>query len=95
MSTPVPICNCLNCKIDLNEATLINGDKLRGGDVAICFFCGYIMAVNDDLTLRELTQEEMYDVAGDKVLLSALNKRADFWQQHERADFCRQRKNKQ
>jgi hypothetical protein len=39
------------------------------GDITLCIYCGHIMAFADDLTLRELTNEEIYEVAGDERIL--------------------------
>jgi hypothetical protein len=35
------------------------------GDFTVCIYCGHIMAFADDLTLRELTGDEIHAIAGD------------------------------
>ncbi len=37
------------------------------GDVTICIGCGYLMTFNDDLTFRELTEEELLEVPLDQI----------------------------
>ena len=32
------------------------------GDITICIYCGYLMAFTDDMTFRELTEEEIKEV---------------------------------
>jgi len=62
---------CLNCGSKLNARTAVNhSDKASGGDISICFYCGHIMAYDADLTLRELTDEEMVKIAGDPCILA-------------------------
>lgn len=41
------------------------------GDISVCINCGHIMAFADDLKLRSLTDQEMFDVAGDPRMLLA------------------------
>jgi hypothetical protein len=43
----------------------------RPGDITLCLYCGHIMAFADDLTLRELNDEEAHDIAGDPRMLAA------------------------
>jgi len=45
-------------------------DKPASGDVTVCLYCGHIMAFAEDLSLRELTNEEAREVAGDKRILA-------------------------
>jgi hypothetical protein len=42
----------------------------RPGNITICFACGHIMAFTSDMTLRELTGEEMRLVAGSPELIA-------------------------
>jgi hypothetical protein len=60
-------CTCLSCGKRLDRASMINGDdRPSPGDITICGFgCGHIMAFADDLSLRELTDDEIIAVAGD------------------------------
>jgi hypothetical protein len=39
------------------------------GDFTVCIYCGHIMAFADDLTLRELTGDEMHAIAGDPRII--------------------------
>jgi hypothetical protein len=33
-------------------------------------YCGHVMAFGDDLMLRDLTEQEMHEVAGDERILA-------------------------
>jgi hypothetical protein len=63
---------CLNCRKSLDAATGFDGaDKPRPGNISICLCCGHVMAYADPPTsFRELNDEEMRDVAGDKTILA-------------------------
>lgn len=67
----VPAITCLSCGKVLNAATKVEGDAAgpEPGNVSICLQCGHVMAFGDDLTLRELTDEEAHEIAGDPVVL--------------------------
>jgi hypothetical protein len=41
------------------------------GDIMICHTCGHIAAYGDDMRIRELTEKEQIDVAGDRDVLFA------------------------
>ena len=47
----------------------INAGGPQPGNLSICFQCGHLAMFCDDMSLRELTDEEMHDVAGDPELL--------------------------
>jgi DNA-directed RNA polymerase subunit RPC12/RpoP len=75
----MPACKCLNCGKILDGATSTTSGKLvSSGDVTICIYCGHLMAFATDLTLRALTDEEIYAVAGDKRILRAQRALAEF-----------------
>jgi hypothetical protein len=67
----MPDSACLSCGKRLDRATMSNGDhRPSPGNITICAFgCGHIMAFADDLSLRELTDNEIIDVAGDPRLV--------------------------
>ena len=61
---------CLGCGKLLDAATGLNHDNNPcPGDVSICFSCGHIQVYADDLSFRELNDEEMVDIAGDKRIV--------------------------
>ena len=63
--------NCLSCGYLLDAATPVEIDHPpSSGDVTICIACGHIMAFGDELELRELTNEEIKDIAGNPVVLA-------------------------
>jgi hypothetical protein len=81
-------CPCLNCGKLVDSATRVEGGGLppQPGDVTICLDCRHLMAYADDMSLRELTGEEIVEVAGDPVVVKAMNVLASFdrWKADER-----------
>jgi hypothetical protein len=75
-----PVTHCLACKCELDAATFAGpGDHTpEPGDVTVCFYCGHLMAFADGLTMRELTDAEMRQVAGDRTILAIQRARANF-----------------
>lgn len=69
---------CLACGYAMNMARGLSSDTTKPGpgDVSVCLNCGHLMGFNPDLTLRELSDEEAHDIAGDKDLLRAQAARA-------------------
>ena len=63
---------CSSCGYAVNAASNLTNDKKKptAGDVSVCLRCGHLMAFNNDMTLRELTSDEMYKIAGDKRILA-------------------------
>lgn len=65
---------CTNCGKGV-DTSLTDPDKRgpQGGDITICFYCHHLMAYNNDLTVRNLTDEEMLNIAGDERLVRTVN----------------------
>lgn len=58
---------CLACRYRIDSAsTTMGGRQPKPGDVSVCLMCGHLMGFNADMTVRELTSDEMYQIAGDK-----------------------------
>jgi len=56
----------------MDRASMLNGDDQPSpGDVTLCIGCGHIMAFADDLSFRELTDQEIVAVAGDQRIVQA------------------------
>jgi hypothetical protein len=68
--TRLPLSHCLSCGRELDAATSLHGATPNSGDITVCMKCGHVMAFADDLTVRALTDAEMYDIAGDKEVLT-------------------------
>jgi hypothetical protein len=72
----VPQARCLNCNTMLDAASDLLGDARPNiGDLTICIKCGHLMAFTDDLMLRELTDQEIKDYAGDPRIVKLQNAR--------------------
>lgn len=69
----VPEHFCLACNAKIDSVSNTTGDqKPSEGDITICLPCGHIMAFNKDLTVRELTKQELIDIAGNQHLIKVL-----------------------
>lgn len=67
---------CTACGMKADGATCIEGNHApSAGDVTVCVKCGHIMAFDTDLMLRELTNKEMIEIAGDPSILLIQNAR--------------------
>jgi hypothetical protein len=70
-TSDVPQCACLACGKTFDAATDAESNKTPSpGDTTICLGCGHVMTFTDDLTVRELTSEEIHEVAGDPRVLA-------------------------
>jgi hypothetical protein len=70
-------CTCLNCGKVIDAGTGIGHRyKPRAGAIAICFYCGHVMAYDSRLQFRPLTDEEIVGLAGNEVILKAQTARA-------------------
>ncbi len=64
---------CTGCGEEHDSHTHVGeGEKLspRNGDVGLCFHCGHLMVYQDG-TLRDLTDDEIVAVAGDRRIVRA------------------------
>lgn len=63
--------NCTGCGKALDGASGVACDKKpSSGDVTVCIYCGHIMAFSSNLQLRNLTEDEMYAIAGDERIVA-------------------------
>lgn len=62
---------CLGCGKVLDAAQVTDGVDVKPhpGAVSICFDCGYIQVFADDMSFRQLTDDELYDIAGDPEIV--------------------------
>jgi hypothetical protein len=73
---------CLNCAKVLDAATCVHADCMHAdcmpqpGSITICIYCGHIMAFGTDCSLRQLTDEEVIEIAGDPRILAIQRARA-------------------
>ncbi len=61
---------CLSCGKLLDASTGVDHNKPRADMITICLYCGHLMAFTDDLSMRELTGEEMNGIAGNPTVLA-------------------------
>jgi hypothetical protein len=77
----VPSCACLGCGKVHDRATGLNDSHdAAPGDITICIKCGHVMAYDDDMKFRELTDEEVIAVAGDPRIVEFNRLRARYKQ---------------
>jgi hypothetical protein len=63
---------CLNCGKVMDAAAHPTADhRPKPGAVAVCGYCGHVMMFDDQLKFRELTDDELVDIAGEPELLAA------------------------
>lgn len=63
---------CLNCGVQLNGAVSLHHRNPRAGDYSVCSNCGHVAIFTDAKGgLRELTGDEIVEIAGGKDLLLA------------------------
>jgi len=67
----LPASYCLACGEMTDAATAIDPAvaKPKPNDITICLYCGHIMAFDEMLRLRNLTDKEMIMVAGDPDII--------------------------
>ena len=66
---------CLYCQAPLDvNSSVDHTNDISEGCIAICFKCGHIMAYDAQLKYRELNDEEIKDIAGDKHVVDLVNK---------------------
>ena len=69
---PVPVSRCTNCGWECDDATgVATENNPSPGDFAVCIDCGHLMAYADDLSLRNLTDAEVIEAAGNKEIIAA------------------------
>jgi hypothetical protein len=80
---------CINCRTMLDTSSLIDlEDDMRGprgGDVTVCLKCRHVMAYNDDMSLRDLNDEEIVDIAGMPQLVATVKLMGAYDQEKELA----------
>ena len=65
---PSPCTACGKVMDRAGEGPFLAG-KPRPGDISICMHCSHIMAFDDNLMLRDLTEAEVVECAGEPELL--------------------------
>ena len=68
----VPPSACTNCGEPNDRASSVGVESAMPapGDFSLCIYCGHLMAFADDLTLRNLTDAETVEIAGDHRILA-------------------------
>jgi len=65
-TTVLPEQMCLRCGHVYDRASNFENDhRPSPGDFCVCIRCAYVMAFNDDLTLRHLTIRELIEAGND------------------------------
>jgi hypothetical protein len=66
--------DCLNCGVEVDSATSVGHHEMpKEGAIAICMICSHIMAYDENIHLREMTDEECLAIAGDPEILFLIN----------------------
>lgn len=74
--TRTPECRCLACGKVLDALGTQDGKAMlpEPGNLAVCFYCGAVMIIADDLTVRGMTDDEMDDVIADREAMNEIAK---------------------
>jgi hypothetical protein len=75
---------CASCGTKLDGASGLSA-RPKPGDISICLYCGHIQAFGWDLKLRDLTDEEMHAIAGNKQVIAAEKICAQFRKEHPKS----------
>lgn len=83
MSALIPPSPCPNCGKVLDAATGVDkrrrpNDRMvpRPGNVSVCISCGHICVFDKKLRLRNPTEAEMVQIAGDPRVIQIMKARA-------------------
>lgn len=66
----VPPSPCANCNELNDRASTFYDATPNPGDFSLCAYCGHLMVFADDLTLRNPTDAEMQEMAGDPRIIA-------------------------
>jgi hypothetical protein len=67
----MPKSHCTACGYEIDAATCVGVDtRPKPDDITICIDCGHIMAFAKNLTLKDLTDSEIKEVAGDARIVA-------------------------
>ena len=74
MSHPVPLDHCPNCGVPLDRVSHAADAKATPspGDLTVCLYCAHLLAFDDELQMRELTEAEKVEAAGCPELLRTM-----------------------
>jgi hypothetical protein len=62
--------SCTNCGIVIDASTIVGIERSpQPGNIGICMKCSHVMAYDENIKLRDLTDEEVIAIAGDKDIL--------------------------
>ena len=66
-TTRVPGHNCPGCgqRVTAHSSADGRAKAPQPGDISLCFSCGYIAKIGDDLTMRELTDDDALAILAD------------------------------
>lgn len=80
ISVETTLSSCPNCHHPLDRARCVDKDGAipQPDDMTLCLHCDHLMAFASNLQFRELTDQEMTDVAGDPIILLAQRLRAQW-----------------
>lgn len=63
---------CVNCSKVMDGSTSYEDKQISPGNVGICLYCRHFMIVDDNMQFRNLTGEEIVEIAGQPELLKLM-----------------------
>jgi hypothetical protein len=88
---------CTNCGYEMDTASgVTHKEAPKPGAISICLKCSHIMAFGDGLKLRNLTDQEMEEVAGHPELLFLIRglgmARVEYEKEHGEGSWAKKKK---
>jgi hypothetical protein len=77
--TRVPVSICAACGAPNDGAASYPKDAVpKDGDVSLCMYCGHLAMFASDLSLREVTSEELAVICKDEEIMHLLRLRQKY-----------------
>lgn len=80
--------SCFACGHKMDRTSCVGEviEKPKPGSITICIKCGHVMAFDDDIALRELTEFEAIGVAGHPIILAVQKARGYVMKKQEKGE---------
>jgi hypothetical protein len=88
----VTSCTCPSCGSPLDSVSNANDNENHApkeGDITVCFRCGHVLIYQEDGTVRNPTDKEIIEIAGDPDIIRMTNAVARVKKIRERAQRLR------
>lgn len=73
----LPVSVCAGCGVKNDCGTTTGEGGIKPGDISVCLYCGHVSVLGWDYKLRPMTDQEMYDLAGDPRIIKVQEVRTE------------------